>query len=98
MTFTNLASAIPLKIAFISFALKLNSSLSYLEANTTGFVYLVSTTSQTSSPKAVIYFLILTFQKAKFVPSNIGSLLVEFPSWLVMFKFTDLPLNKRNPL
>jgi hypothetical protein len=93
ITFTNLSSTSPLKIAFISFALKINSNLPSLEAHTTSFVYLVSTTSQTSAPKAMMYVLILTFQKEKIVPSNIGGLLVEVPSWLVMFKLIDLPLS-----
>jgi hypothetical protein len=70
----------PFKIAFIPLALKLNSNLSSLEFSTTGFVYPVSTTSQTSAPKAIRYVLILTFQKAKFVPSNRGGLLAEVPS------------------
>ena len=53
------------------------SILSSLEAGTIGFVYQISTTSQTSSLKDIRYVLILTFQKAKIVPSKIGALLAE---------------------
>jgi hypothetical protein len=98
MTFTNSASTRPLKIEFIAFALKINYNLSSLEDNRTSFVYPVSTTYQTSAPKAMMYVLILTFQKAKFAPSNIGGLFVEVPSWLVMFNLIDLPLNNSNLL
>jgi hypothetical protein len=83
---TNSASASPFKIAFISLALNLNSNLSSFEASTTGFIYPVSTTSHTSSPKAIRYVLILTFQKEIFFPSNRGGLVTEVPSCLFMFK------------
>jgi hypothetical protein len=61
ITFTTSTSGSPLKITFISFALKLNYNLSSLEVITTGLVYPVSTTSQTSVPKAIMYVLIISF-------------------------------------